>query len=217
MEEIKFSETTSIWRSYYSFKDREELVKLCEKHCLKYAEENPQTNKTNAYGYLGFSNTIDNELKYDCKNEMDDITCFGINKSIELYKEKFNSDFNTLYSDNWINVVKVVPAQEIYDFNGDLIYHTHKEINKDLGRLEPDFTYVVYIQMPDVVEGDDGVLFFRDQDNVTHKYLPKNGECIIMKGDMEHVPNHALKSTVDRIVMAGNVTLRKNKSNKTIL
>jgi hypothetical protein len=42
-------------------------------------------------------------------------------------------------------------------------------------------------------------------------------EWIIIKGDMEHVPNHALKSTVDRIVMAGNVTLRKNKSNKTIL
>jgi hypothetical protein len=30
--------------------------------------------------------------------------------------------------------------------------------------------------MPDVVEGDDGVLFFRDQDNVTHKYFPKNVE-----------------------------------------
>ena len=71
--------------------------------------------------------------------------------------------------------------------------------------------------MPNNLSDDHGVLYMRDLEDKIFYYLPEEGDIIIMKGEVEHVPNHALKSTVDRIVMAGNVTLTNEKTIKTLL
>jgi hypothetical protein len=71
--------------------------------------------------------------------------------------------------------------------------------------------------MPDNLKGNDAVLFLKDLDGSVYEYLPKEGECVIMKGDVEHVPNLAPHSNLDRIVIAGNISLRNEKLIKTLM
>jgi hypothetical protein len=217
IEEIKFSDTLSIWRINYSFKDREKCVTNSYIHIYDYLKKNPH-KITDAYTYLilnEFSDKFFKKLISIC--ELDDIVLFGINNCIELYNSIYNTAYNKIYTDHWINVVKVSPVQKIYTKDNEKIFHQHTYLNKINGRVEPDFTYVTYIQMPNNLEGDDGVLFLKDTNGDIYEYLPFEGDCVIMKGDVEHTPNHALKSNVDRIVIAGNVTLRNEKMIKTLL
>jgi hypothetical protein len=71
--------------------------------------------------------------------------------------------------------------------------------------------------MPNNLTGDDGVLYLEDIDGKVYSYMPENGDCIIMDGDLPHVPNYAPNSTVDRIVLGGNVKLDTIKTEKTLL
>jgi cupin superfamily acireductone dioxygenase involved in methionine salvage len=71
--------------------------------------------------------------------------------------------------------------------------------------------------MPDVMEGEDGVLYFKGQNGKEYWVRPEEDDLIIMHGDMPHVPNRAPKSTVDRIVIAGNVGFEFIKKEKSLL
>jgi proteasome assembly chaperone (PAC2) family protein len=71
--------------------------------------------------------------------------------------------------------------------------------------------------MPDVMEGDDGILYFKSKNDITYWVKPEEDDLIIMLGDMPHVPNNAPNSTIDRIVLAGNVGFELIKNFKTIL
>jgi hypothetical protein len=217
IEEIKFSDTLSIWKVKYEFNDREKCVENTHMYIYNYLQKN-QHKITDAYNYFQL-NEFTNEFFKKIKTiiELDDIVLFGINTCIELHNSIYNTIYNKIYTDNWINVVKTNPVQKIYTRDNEKIFHQHTYLNKINGRIEPDFTYVTYIQMPNNLEGDDGVLFMKDIDGNIYEYLPSEGDCIIMKADVEHTPNHSPKSSLDRIVMAGNVTLRNEKIIKTLL
>ena len=58
---------------------------------------------------------------------------------------------------------------------------------------------------------------FLDENGKEHFVLPEEGDLIIMHGDLPHAPNHALKSTKDRIVFAGNVGFEMIKKEKSLL
>jgi hypothetical protein len=106
------------------------------------------------------------------------------------------------------------PVQEnFHDENKK--YHVHTDINKKMKSFTPHYTYVYYIQMPDVMNGEDGVLYFKSKDGKEYWVRPEEDDLIIMEGDTPHAPNNAPESTVDRIVMAGNVgfdLIKKEKS-----
>lgn len=71
--------------------------------------------------------------------------------------------------------------------------------------------------MPNNLINDDGVLFMEDTDKKIFSILPKEGEIIIMKGDLPHVPNYSPNSTIDRVVLAGSVRMDFSKINKTLI
>jgi hypothetical protein len=209
IEEIKYSNTLSIWKTKFNFKNRNEVVNLCEK-CIE-AQPHVTTG-----GYEYYYNTIIQSGKFNevINNELDEIRNFGINNCIDL----FDGSYNRIFADLWVNEVKAInPVQINRDKNGELIFHKHTEINKLIGRPEPHYTFVVYIQMPNNLTGDDGVLYLEDIDGKVYSYMPENGDCIIMDGDLPHVPNYAPNSTVDRIVLGGNVKLDTIKTEKTLL
>ncbi len=217
IEEIKFSDTLSIWKVKYTFNNREQCVEMAKLHIYDYLQKNSH-KVTDAYKYLELNESSDKFFKKLISVcELDNIVLFGINNCIELHNSIYNAIYNKIYTDHWVNVVKVTPVQKIYTKNNEKIFHQHTYLNKINDRIEPDFTYVTYIQMPNNLEGDDGVLFMKDINGDIYEYLPSEGDCIIMKADVEHTPNHSLKSTLDRIVIAGNVTLRNEKMIKTLL
>lgn len=216
-QEIKFSDTISIWKSKYSFENKKTLIQFCEQYVKDFGTKNAGSLKTNAFAYSTITKEVSTSFEHECKNELDVAIQFGINESLKLFRETNNSEFLKLNFSSWINLVKIDPVQQIYTESGDLIFHKHTEISKKLGQFDPLYTFVIYIQMPNNLQNDDGVLFFKDYDGKLFKYLPEEGDCIIMMGDVEHVPNHALNSTVDRIVIAGNVSFQKSKRQVSLI
>jgi hypothetical protein len=210
LEEIKFSPTLSIWKSKFDLTNRNKLIQECEEHI-----KNLPDVWNDGYGYY-----MNDSLKYKgyvdipIEKELDSIMLTAINECIEIYSEKFNE----IKADIWINVVRAKnPIQKNYKSNGGLIFHNHVDLNIKNKLTPPLYTFVCYIQMPDNLTNDDGVLFMEDVDKSVFSILPKDGDILIMKGDLPHVPNYAPNSTKDRIVLAGSVRMDFSKLNKSLI
>ncbi len=210
IEEIKYSSTLSIWKSKFDNSNKNKLILECDEHIKK----NPNV-KTDGYAYF-----ITDSLKYDGKininvsKELDKVLCSGIDSTIKIHEKVFNE----IKMDSWINIVKSKnPVQKNYKSNGSLVFHNHVDLNLQNKLPPPLYTFVCYIQMPNNLYDNDGVLFMEDVDKNIFSILPEEGDIIIMKGDLPHVPNYAPNSTVDRIVLAGSIRMDFSKFNKSLI
>ena len=145
----------------------------------------------------------------------------GIDYCKKIYTQEVNTKFNKVNTDSWVNIVRSKNPVQI-QFKHDEIkgvdkFHTHTEINKQMKSFVPNYTYVYYIQMPDIMEGEDGVLYFKSKNGNEYYIKPEEDELIIMEADMAHAPNNAPKSSIDRIVLAGNVGFEYIKKEKSLL
>jgi cupin superfamily acireductone dioxygenase involved in methionine salvage len=96
-------------------------------------------------------------------------------------------------------------------------YHTHTELNKKMESFIPYYTFVYYTQMPNVMEAEDGVLYFMGENKKEYWIRPEEDDLIIMPAEMPHAPNNAPKSTIDRIVLAGNIGFEFIKKEKSLI
>jgi len=146
---------------------------------------------------------------------LDEIYQIGINKCIEIYNEN-NISCDTIDVGSWINVVRSNnPVQP--KFNNGKKYHTHSNITKADNKFIPYYTWIYYIQMPDVMYGDDGALYFKGENDKEYYIKPEEDDLIIMKADVPHSANSAPNSTLDRIVIACNVGFDSIKKEKTLI
>lgn len=216
MEKIYFDDTTFIWKTKLNLLDNKDEMVEQAKTVVK-----SHTNVTNdGYGYIKTDNdVVINKANCDNQPKLDEIIELSTNCCKELYIK--NNKFNKLNVESWINVVRVDnPTQRSYrdrELTGELRYHTHTELNKKREKFIPNYTYVYYIQMPDVMEGDDGVLYFKSKKGDVYWVKPEEDDLIIMPADIPHSPNNAPKSTKDRMVLAGNVGFDLIKQNKTTI
>ena len=212
MEKIYFDETSYIWKTKLNLIDNKPLFL---KEAYSVIESQPNV-KTDGFGLkkewkedLNFIGNIKIETK------LDKIIQIGIDLCKEIYNEK-NITYNKINTDAWVNVVRSKnPVQE--NFHTDEKYHIHTEINKKNKDFIPHYTYVYYIQMPDIMNGDDGVLYFKSKEDKEYWIRPEEDDLIIMEADMPHSPNSASESTLDRIVMAGNVGFDFIKNQKSLI
>jgi hypothetical protein len=208
IKEIKFSNTLSLWKTEFDTSNISEIVEISKKHI----DSLPEISND---GYTYYIGVVDVEEFFDRKinNELDKVLNFSINSCITLA----NTSFNTLSTDAWINLVRHKDQkQKFLNNNGEISFHKHTELNRKVGLPEPMFTFVSYFQIQNNLTNNDGVLLIKDIDGTIYEYLPHVGDCLIMDGDTLHVPNQALNSTIDRIVLAGNVRLDKIKKEKTL-
>jgi hypothetical protein len=217
MEKIYFDDTTFLWKT--------KLNKLDDKpHFLKEAYsviESLPNVKTDGFAYKKeWNQNIDFIGKINIETKLDEIVQIGINHCKDLYKEK-NLEYNKINTDSWVNVVRSKNPIQIQfqheNLKGIDKFHTHTEINKETKSFFPNYTYVYYIQMPDVMNGEDGVLYFRGKNKKEYWVRPEEDDLIIMEGDMPHSPNNAPNSTIDRIVLAGNVGFDFIKKEKSLI
>lgn len=213
MRTIFFDDQTHIYVTHYDITDiKEEAVNICNKIISEHDE-------VTSDGYPFYKNRIKttNHVEIEINNSLDQVRNFGINACIDLYT-KLNKQHNLINTDCWINVVKAKnPVQKNYKDNNKLIFHNHVEINERNKMPRPTYTFVFYIQMPNNLSDDDGVLFVEGKNGKVYSYLPNEGDIIIMDGDLPHVPNYALNSTLDRIVLAGNVGIEYSKLNHSLI
>jgi hypothetical protein len=217
MEKIFFDDDTFIWKTKLNLvKDKSKLLK----ESYELIKSMPK-NDTDGYGYKQLWN---NNLNFIgdivVQNSIDKVMQIGINSCKELYDE-LKTLYNKINAETWINVVRSKDPVQIefkYDESKSSDrYHIHTEINKRIKSFVPNYTYVYYIQMPDVMDKEDGVLYFKGKNGKEYWIRPEEDELIIMTGDMPHAPNNAPKSTIDRIVIAGNVGFELIKKEKSLL
>ena len=212
MEKIFFDNTTYIWKTKLNYKsDKSSFLK----EAYSLIESQPKV-KSDGFGYKIVWNENLNfigDIKIETK--LDEIFQIGINKCKEIYNET-PINYNKINTEAWVNVVRSKnPVQE--NFHNGKKYHIHTEINKGNKQFIPHYTYVYYIQMPDVMNGDDGVLCFLGENKKEYFIKPEEDDLIIMEAHIPHAPNNAPNSTIDRIVMAGNVGFDFIKKEKSLI
>lgn len=213
MEKLYFNDTTFIWKT--------KLNKLTDKSLfLKEAylviDSQPGV-KTDGFGYKKeWNNNLNFIGKIEIKSKLDEVIQNGIDLCKELYTTN-NLPFNKINIDAWVNVVRSIDPIQPNFYDDNQKFHIHTEINKKTKSFPPSYTYVYYIQMPDVMNGEDGVLYFKGKDGQEYWIRPEEDDLIIMEADMPHSPNNAPNSTIDRIVLAGNVGFEYIKKEKSII
>lgn len=213
MEKLYFDETTFIWKTKLN------LVSDKEKFLIESLEimDSMPDIKTDGFGVKKeWNNNLDFIGEIDIKTELDKVIQIGIDKCKEIYQEK-NSIYNKINTESWVNVVRSKnPVQDNFH-NENQKYHVHTDINKKMKSFTPNYTYVYYIQMPDIMNDEDGVLYFKSKEGKEYWVRPEEDDLIIMEGDMPHSPNNAPNSNVDRIVLAGNVGFNYIKKEKSFI
>jgi hypothetical protein len=226
MKKIYFDKDTYIWKTKLNLKHLKiELLKECD----KLISRNKEVVKNDVFSYfVEFVDRIDRPSpssglssktkKIKKTNNMDIVVEFGIDSCNEIYKSE-NKNWNIINSQAWINVIRAQnPVQSEFQQYGlkNVIYHTHSDINKERDAFIPNYTYVYYIQMPNVMNEEDGVLYFKGENEKDYWIRPEEDDLIIMPGNMPHSPNNAPNSTLDRIVLAGNIGFEMIKTKKTL-
>jgi hypothetical protein len=212
MKKIYFDDTTFIWKKKLNLgKYKTSLLEEAN----EIIKSQPMS-KQDGFGVISWTDKINSSGELDITNKMDEISQIGINECKKIYEDD-NIAFNKVNVETWVNRIRHKnPVQTEFWKNVDR-YHTHTDINKKLKVFHPDFTFVYYIQMPDIMNGDDGVLYFKNKKGVEYWVKPEEDELIIMMGDIPHSPNHAPNSTIDRIVLAGNVGLEFVKKSSSLI
>jgi hypothetical protein len=213
MEKIYFDDTTYIWKTKLN-RVNDKVLFLEEANYI--VDSKSKFDKDDAYLYkTGWNNNLDFIGDFKIETKLDEIVQIGINQSKKLYEEK-DIYYNKINTEAWVNIVRSKnPVQENFNY-GDK-YHTHTKIQKKLGGFFPHYTYVYYIQMPNVMNEEDGVLYFLGENKKEYWIRPEEDDLIIMEGDMPHEPNNAPNSTLDRIVLAGNVGFEIFKTQKSLI
>lgn len=182
MQEIKLNETTSVYKIKYDFLyTKEEL--------LERAYQVIELKKTHKIDVEHFF-----YIPFRCK-EIDYVNNLVLEHCLEIDKKKYRE----WAVQNWIYKMNCNTAREIY--------HTHIDLIEGDGRIQTDWTFCLYVQIPKNISGDDGKIVFRTSDGVDHLFLPEEGDLYLFSADLEHTPKLIKESEMDRVVIAGNISL----------
>jgi hypothetical protein len=189
MEKIKLGSYINLYKVKYTpTSSKEDTLKSIS----QLIQLQPENEGSDAYTYLN------NKF-----NEIDEIEKKGIEICLEIEGANSNKPY---HYDTWVNRVKAKdPVQKFGAMIFGHPYHNHTEINKNMLRHNPKYTFIYYVQMPDNLRDDEGYLVLKDINGEVYSILPKEGEFIIHESHVDHYPKEATNSTVDRIVIAGNV------------
>lgn len=214
MEKICYDASTCIWKTKLKLSDyKEELLK----EALEVIAG--KSGVVDSYTYVyekALDGTID-LLSLETQSLFQKICNIGASLCKELYSQE-EAVYTDVMLSSWVNVVRGKdPRQPGFTKEGNERYHKHTDINEKVGMFKPEYTFVYYIQMPDIMDNDDGVLYFLGENNTEYQIRPEEDDLIIMAGDVPHFPNNASNATLDRYVLAGNIGFEYTKKKKTLL
>jgi hypothetical protein len=89
-------------------------------------------------------------------------------------------------------------------------YHNHLIFSLKEKGILTHFTWIYYIQVPDNCTGHEGHIFFkknhvRDDDENAFSFFPEEGCFYAWDSEIPHRPELSPNSTLDRVIIAGNV------------
>lgn len=210
MEKICYDGSTYIWKTKLGLTNNKSKI-LSE---ANYVINNVK-GALDAYTYI-YEDVYDSD--FDLLNAKTEKLLHKIcNIGATFCKEIYTKNHNKITIGAWINVVRSKnPLQIYFREEGRDKYHVHTEINAMYDMYEPKFTFVYYIQMPNIMNNDDGVLYILGENNKEYWIRPEEDDLIIMPGELPHSPNNAPSADIDRIVLAGNIGFDYIKKTKTL-
>lgn len=214
MEKIYFDEETYLWKGKLNLYDKKNDILNIVEEIIK---NNPQV-ELDGYRYKEISDKVDFIGNILVDNILDEIINISLNQCKNLYQK---NPYNKINMDSWVNVVRSeLPVQTNFK-DGKLLernkYHNHVDLQVKNNSFYPNFTWIYYIQMPDIMENEDGVLYIAGKNKKEYWVRPEVDDLIIILGDTPHAPNNAPKATKDRIVLAGNVGFEFIKQQKSFI
>jgi hypothetical protein len=215
MEKIYFDDETYIWRTKFDISHmKDEILEECF-DIMGEIGELPGDN----FGFFSeWKENVDFDGDFESTKKIYEVVKKGIQACITIFNENIKLPYNKINTDGWINVVRARnPKQPNFSIETEIEMHNHTDICHKNKVFRPDYTYVHYVQMPDNLEGNDGVLYIEGKDGVIYNILPKENDIIIMEARVPHVPASARKSTKDRIVIAGNVGFEMIKKTNSLI
>jgi hypothetical protein len=125
--------------------------------------------------------------------------CYDTLKTI--YEIELNKSIKTGYQCGWI--FRAHPN----DDTGT--YHVHTTLGNQYdtsgNQLLSDYSWTYYLNIPNIVSGVEGNLFFKDGDSEPISFLPEKGYLYSFPSSLLHRPNEAPNSTNQRIVAVANI------------
>ena len=91
-------------------------------------------------------------------------------------------------------------------------YHDHVIFSpREIG-IQTHYTWIYYIQVPDNCTGEEGHIFFKpphlkysNNDEEAFSFFPEQGYLYMWDSEIPHRPELSPNSTIDRVIIAGNV------------
>lgn len=145
--------------------------------------------------------------------EFDEIKKIGFEKTKEL------SNLEN-WDGSWANKIWIYKQDKVkkVEYYHKHIYTTQLPYSNFVAPILNDWTFVFYLQIPNDLTGEEGMIFFKPDDNEPYKYLPKEGDFIIFPGDLSHMVKSNNNSKMDRLSICGNISFNVPKRpNKKVL
>lgn len=189
IEEIKLTNTTSIYKIKFDFFYNRQSY-------IERAYETINLKKTHTGDKKHFFYIPFRSAEIDYLNQI----------VLDICSSLSNIKYKEWAVQNWIYIMDYNTENEIY--------HTHKDLIEYDGRIQTDWTFCFYIQMPKNIKEDEGKISFKTNDKNEYLLLPEEGDLIIFPADLLHTPKLIKNSEMDRIVIAGNISLNPLKKIK---
>ena len=152
-------------------------------------------------------------LIFNCP-EFDEIKKIGLD-NIKTLTNLDNWD-ESWASKTWIYRQNTRKKKEYYHKH---LYTTQLPYTNVEAPIPNDWTFVFYLQVPDNMVDEEGMIFFKCDDEEPFKYLPKEGDFVIFPGDLSHLVKSNPNSKVERISICGNISFNvpTKSENKNLL
>jgi hypothetical protein len=128
-----------------------------------------------------------------------------LDNAVSVCKELYGEETSGHLIHSWVAISR--------NDRSKILWHKHIHFAPPYNFIETDYTFTYYLQMPDNLSGDDGMLLFKTNDGQIHKFLPEENDMFIFPPDLEHVVEWNRDSTKDRVVVASNIKF-VNKTTK---
>lgn len=97
------------------------------------------------------------------------------------------------------------------------LFATHQPYSSEYIPILNDWTFCMYIQMPDNSVGNDGAISFKHNGNI-NTITPNEKDILFFPSTLLHMPNLNPNTTMERVTLCGNISFQISEPiHKTIV
>ncbi len=177
----------------------------------------------NSHG-ISISPGIQYMLNYSFSDIVDQMLVYCKKETTNTYlHNRTNKSFHSHIVTNWIYISYSNEPYKFWHHHEDLRITAPEPISGKERRIpvRGDFTYVLYLSLPENMEEKGGLIHFTNKDwdidtmddesLIEYTYKPKVGDLIIFPAWLNHMPEQSTDPTT-RVILGGNAHFRKNVS-----